>query len=62
MKKNYIIPQICVVLLQHKSHLALSGGINGSLGDNDIDYGGVDLDGSIIPDVKIYRSIWDDEW
>ena len=58
MKKNYIIPQICVVLMQHKSHLALSGVV----GNNDIDFGGIDIDGSVIPDVKIHNNIWDEEW
>ncbi len=62
MKRTYIIPKICVVMLQHNSHIALSYGVNGVMGDDDIGYGGVDLDGSVIPDVKFHNNIWDDEW
>ena len=62
MKKTYIIPDMCVVQIQQESHLACSGGVNGLIGGDDIDYGGFDLGGSIIPDAKPHHDIWDDEW
>lgn len=62
MKRTYINPQMCVVQIQHTSHLALSGGVRGVAGDDDIDFGGMDFDGSVIPDVKLHHNIWDDEW
>lgn len=62
MKKTYIIPEMCVVQIQHESHLAYSGGVYGVIGGDEIGYGGVDPGGSIIPDVKPHHDIWDDEW
>lgn len=62
MKRTYINPQVCVVLVQHESYLAYSGGVNGVIGGDDIDYGGVDIGGSVIPDAKLHHDIWDDEW
>lgn len=58
MKKTYIIPQTCVDLAQCESLVAISGGVNG----NDIGFGGVDTDGTVVPEVKPHRDVWDEEW
>lgn len=63
MKKSYISPQAFVITMQHEAHIAVSGRSYGLTGYEDgIDFGGIDLDGSIVPDVKISKSIWDEEW
>ncbi len=59
MKKIYNSPQTIVVKIQQSLPLATSGVRGGD--PYDIDYGGVDNDGSIIPETKHYN-VWDDEW
>lgn len=62
MKKSYMSPRTCIFPLQHRAHIAVSGGTYGITGYDGIDFGGIDLDGSTIPDVKVRKSIWDEEW
>lgn len=50
MKKIYNSPEITVVKIQQVMPLATSG--VGSEDPFDIDYGGVDIDGTIIPETK----------
>lgn len=59
MKIIYNSPQTTVVKIQQSLPLAMSGVSSNS--PYDIDYGGVDNDGIIIPETK-HNSIWDDEW
>ena len=55
-------PRTCIFPLQHRAHIAVSGGTYGITGYDGIDFGGIDLDGSTIPDVKVRKSIWDEKW
>lgn len=59
MKKIYNSPQTIVVKIQQSLPLATSG-VRGS-DPYYIDYGGVDNNGIIIPEIK-HHSVWDDEW
>ena len=61
MKKTYIIPCLNLMQAQAEQMLAYSGVISNN-NDINIDYGGIDLDGSVTPDVKQHKNIWDDEW
>ena len=57
MKKTYIIPQISVDQAWCESLVAISG-----VSSDEIGYGGVDTDGTIVPEVKRHHDVWDDEW
>ena len=61
MKKKYICPEFITVYLQGTQMISLSGIGNSTY---NIEYGGVDEDGSMDPSVKIICdiNIWDDEW
>lgn len=56
MKKKYNTPGMCIVEIQNISPLANSD-ISSDVG---LGYGGVDDDGSIIPEAR--ENIWDDGW
>ena len=55
--KTYIIPQIYVDQAQCESLIAVSG-----VSSDEIGYGGVDTDGTVVPEVKRHQGVWDDEW
>lgn len=57
MKKTYIIPQTWVDQAQCESLVAISG-----VGSDDIGYGGVDTDGTVVPETKRHQGVWDKEW
>lgn len=59
MKKKYNTPIMCIVKIQNTMPLATSGVKAESYG---IGYGGVDNDGSVIPETKQIRNVWDEEW
>ena len=56
MKKKYNTPGICIVEIQDISPLANSD-ISSDVG---LGYGGVDDDGSIVPEAR--EIVWDDGW
>ena len=59
MKKTYIIPQTWIDLVQVESNLAVfSDGVS----SDGIGYGGVDTDGTVTPETKRRRDVWDEEW
>jgi len=66
MKKNYLIPEMCVVLLQHQGLLMQNQSVQGfssNLTDeNAIGYGGSSEGYSGDIRTKGQNSIWDEEW
>ena len=59
MKKTYIIPRTCIDLVEVESHLAVfSDGVS----SDGIGYGGVDTDGTVVPETKRHQGVWDKEW
>ena len=64
MKKEYLEPQIKIILDTASVLLSGSGGVTGNLDGNDeIGYGGVDEEGTIDPEAKpgIIYSVWKDD-
>lgn len=57
MKKKYYSPEITVVKVQQALPLAISG--VESEDPFDIDYGGIDIDGAIIPETKEFNVLDD---
>lgn len=58
MKREYSSPATTIVIVT-ASTIATSNGVGSSL---DIEYGGIDAEGSLVPETKICRNIWDEEW
>jgi hypothetical protein len=59
MKKIYYSPEATIVKIEQILPLATSG--VGSDDNYDIDYGGIDDDGTVIPEAR-EGHIWGEEW
>ena len=59
MKKNYIAPSIFICEISPIKVISGSYDITGDTGDVTITFGGVDDDGSVIPESRKYRDVWD---
>ena len=61
MKKTYIQPQTFAAQMETEIFICTSKGVTSTIGDDDIDYGGVDENGGKDPSSRRRRSVWDEE-